>query len=178
MVEAMRSISAASTPRPIMFDIVGLPQPNGAFDWVQAAAGPALVCRPLAGHARHFYTTRHWPLGEAARQSWLEVAEGLGLPPSHLARVRQVHGAAVVLARDATHHSAGILEADIIVTGGADDSAGAAVQAADCVPLLIADRRTRAVAAAHAGWRGLVAQVPHVTVAAMARELASAPADL
>jgi YfiH family protein len=38
------------------------------------------------------------------------------------------------------------------------------------VPLLVADRRTGAVAAAHAGWRGLAAGVPRVTVEALARE--------
>src|SRR5688572_21690718 len=110
MVAAMRSISVASTPRPIMFDIADLPQPNGAFDWVQAAAGPALVCRPLADHARHLFTTRHWPLGRD-RQSWVEVAAGLELPDSRLARVRQVHGSAVVQAREATNPSAAMLDA-------------------------------------------------------------------
>jgi YfiH family protein len=44
--------------------------------------------------------------------------------------------------------------------------------------VLIADRVTGAVAAAHAGWRGLAARVPGVTVATLARELGSTPADL
>ena len=53
-----------------------------------------------------------------------------------------------------------------------------AIQTADCVPLLIADRRTGAVAAAHAGWRGLAARVPVVAVEALTREFGSRPADL
>jgi polyphenol oxidase len=147
---------------------------------VQAAAGPSLVCRPLADHARHFFTTRHWRLG-GTLQSWSDVAEALELPAERLARARQVHGSAVVLARDAIeamNRPGGMLEADIIVTDGADTSRGAAVQAADCVPLLIANRRSRAVAAAHAGWRGLAARVPQVAVAAMSREFGSTAADL
>jgi YfiH family protein len=42
----------------------------------------------------------------------------------------------------------------------------------------MADRRTGAVAAAHAGWRGLAARVPEVAVQALAREFGSRPADL
>jgi hypothetical protein len=67
-------------------------------------------------------------------------------------------------------------QADIIITD--DPAAALAVQAADCVPLLMADRRIGGVAAAHAGWRGLAARVPGVTVEALSREFGSRPADL
>jgi YfiH family protein len=53
-----------------------------------------------------------------------------------------------------------------------------AIQTADCVPILIADRRTGVVAAAHAGWRGLAARVPYEAVQALAYRFDSAPADL
>jgi len=53
-----------------------------------------------------------------------------------------------------------------------------AIQTADCVPLLFADRRTGVVAAAHAGWRGLAARVPEVTVRALGEAFGSRPADL
>ncbi len=42
-----------------------------------------------------------------------------------------------------------------------------AVQAADCVPVLLADREGGAVAVAHAGWRGLAAGVVENAIAAM-----------
>jgi YfiH family protein len=88
--------------------------------------------------------------------------------PSEPIWLRQVHGVEVV-------------QADIVVGEPAADAAftGApevvcAVQAADCLPVLVCDRRGTRVAAAHAGWRGLAAGVLESTVAA----LSLPPADL
>jgi YfiH family protein len=49
-----------------------------------------------------------------------------------------------------------------------------AVLAADCLPVLLADRHGRAVGVAHAGWRGLAQRIVETTVAAMP----VAPADV
>jgi YfiH family protein len=158
------------------------PQPSGGFEWVQAAGGPALVCSALRPYADHLFTTRAWALGSHAQlrdEDWQPVAAALGVEPARLARMHQVHGAAVVVRRsEDAPRSAGepLPDADILISD--DPSLALAIQTADCVPLLIADRVTGAVAAAHAGWRGLAAGVPGVTVAALARELGSAPADL
>jgi purine-nucleoside/S-methyl-5'-thioadenosine phosphorylase / adenosine deaminase len=157
------------------------PQPSDGFEWVQAAGGPALVCAALRPLADHLFTTREWPLGsrqEAADQDWQAVAASLGVDTDHLVRVHQVHGASVVVGRAGAGPAppAARPDADILVSD--DRSLVLAVQTADCVPLLIADRVTGAVAAAHAGWRGLAAGVPGVTVAALAREFGSRPADL
>ena len=158
------------------------PQPSGGFEWVQAAGGTALVCSALRPYADHLFTTRAWTLGSRARaqdEDWEPVAAVLGVEPARFARMHQVHGAAVVVRRagDAPR-SAGepLHEADILISD--DRSLALAIQTADCVPLLVADRVTGTVAAAHAGWRGLAAGVPGVTVAALARELGSSPADL
>jgi YfiH family protein len=153
-----------------------LPQPNDEFTWVQASAGSALVCRPLSALAPHLFTTREWPLGASVagaddEAAWAEVARAIDVDA--LVRVRQVHGASAVRVRIATTERR---HADIMVT--AEPALGLAVQAADCVPLLIADRRTGAVAAAHAGWRGLAARVPSVTLEVLAREFDSRPSDL
>jgi YfiH family protein len=155
-----------------------LPQPNQHFEWLQAAGGAALVCRPLAAVAPHLFTTREWLLGSRAHSNdeeepWTQVAAAMNTAPGRVVRVRQVHGACVADAREAFGTRP---EADIIIN--ADDGLTAAVQAADCAPILIASRRRPIVAAAHAGWRGMAGRVPAETVRTLERRLAADPADL
>jgi hypothetical protein len=149
---------------------------------VQAADGrplpaPALVCEPLLPYAEHLFTTRGWTLGRDAspsgREGWDQVAEAMGVASDRLNRLRQVHGARVVVAGQ---ESGSLPDADIVLSSRPD--LAVAVQAADCVPLLLVDRRTGVVAAAHAGWRGLSARAPGETVSALSREFGSRPDDL
>jgi polyphenol oxidase len=158
-------------------------QPTENFVRVDTRWGAALICRPFERLAKHTFTTREWPLGasgleqSAGPDPWWDVAAALGVAPADLRRIRQVHGSSVVVVR-ASHPrtSAALSEADIILTD--DPTIGLAIQTADCVPLLMADPRTGAVAAAHAGWRGLAAGVPGVAVAAFAQHFDVRPADL
>ena len=133
------------------------------------------MCQPLADIAPHFFTTRGWPPGQAGAgdDAWARVAAAAGVAPTHLIRARQVHGTMVVAANDP---GAPMKDADIIVSR--NPALALAVQSADCVAMLIADRHTGAVAAAHAGWRGLSVRVPGTAVAAMTREFGSQRKDL
>ncbi len=94
------------------------------------------------------------------------------IPPTRLVRMRQVHGADAIEAVP----GAPLQAADIVVSDNPE--LALAVQAADCVPLLLVDIHTGVAAAAHAGWRGLVAQVPVRAIEAMARSYGSRPEDL
>ena len=76
----------------------------------------------------------------------------LGAGGERLVRVKQVHGARVVVASEAAGQ-----EADALVCREKLVSVGIAV--ADCVPVLVADEASGDVAAIHAGWRGVVAGV-------------------
>jgi YfiH family protein len=152
-------------------------QPNDGFRWVQVGPLHALVCRALEPFAAHFMTTRAWDLGapqsDADDPAWTQIARAIGRP---LVRVRQVHGASVLVRRAGAGPTLPLTSADIIVSD--DEGTAVAVQTADCVPILIADRRTGAVAVAHAGWRGLAAGVPREAVHAMRGQFGSRPGDL
>ena len=53
-----------------------------------------------------------------------------------------------------------------------------AIKTADCVPVLVADAKQRAVGAFHAGWRGTVARIVEKGVGEMRRHFGSLPGDL
>ncbi len=99
----------------------------------------------------------------------------LDRPAADLVRTSQVHGNAVF---DGTSFDTGSAPpaADAIIT---DDARQVLlVRTADCVPILLSDRRGSAVAAVHAGWRGLVAAAPGHTVSAPRARFAVEPGDL
>jgi hypothetical protein len=52
------------------------------------------------------------------------------------------------------------------------------IQTADCIPVLVADRKNRAVAAFHAGWRGTLKRIVENGVGRMRLEFGSRPKDL
>src|SRR5436309_7144992 len=89
--------------------------------------------------------------------------------PSPLTMVRQIHSDIVAEAGDGT------AEADALVTQQPGVVVG--VRTADCVPILIADARTQAVAAVHAGWRGSVRNIAAVTVRELISRYGSRPED-
>jgi YfiH family protein len=158
------------------------PQPADSFEWMETPEGLALRCGALERVARHFFTTRGWRLGspagsdEALAAGWADVARAAGVDAHRLLRLRQVHGAAVSVRRTGATTADGMEAADILASD--DRDAALAIQTADCVPILLADARSGAVAAAHAGWRGLAARVPATAVEAMATSFGSRAADL
>ncbi len=87
----------------------------------------------------------------------------------------QVHGDAVAVVGRADDGRV-IPDADGLAT--AEPGVVLAVHAADCVPLLLADPRVPAVAAVHAGWRGIAAGVAVRAVLVLADAFGCRPEDL
>lgn len=117
--------------------------------------------------------------GFATRRGRLEE-----VTPAPAARLRQVHGSEVLALPRGTDARNPFYRTTVGERPPADalmtDALGAtvAVAVADCLPLLFADRRARAVAAVHAGWRGLAAGIIENTVAALESMYGITPSDL
>ena len=140
-----------------------------SFYWTDESWGAALRCTPLGTIAGHFFTTRHLALGASNGEEpdgWDRVADTAGVQPRSLRRVRQVHGAKAVLYRRPA--ATAIVDRPVgDVLASDDPTIALAVQVADCVPILMADPRTGAAAAVHAGWRGIAGGAVGAAVAAL-----------
>lgn len=100
------------------------------------------------------------------------VAAGLGSALPFV--LQQVHGAEIVAASS----SSGGVRADAAWWSDRRDArAVPAVRTADCVGLLLADRRGGAGVAVHAGWRGTAASIPRRAVETMTTQ-GSPPSEL
>lgn len=101
-------------------------------------------------------------LSGAVQINRARVAEALGLPPTALISLHQVHSADVVHVPETP---AAPVKADGMVT--ATPGVGLAILTADCQPVLFADPVAQVIGAAHAGWRGAQGGVLEATVDAM-----------
>lgn len=107
---------------------------------------------------------------ERNRAAFLRSIGAKGWP---LVTARQVHSD-LVLRVDGV--PARPLTGDALVTGV--PGLVLAAKTADCVPLLLVDTRNRAVAAIHAGWRGMVKRIVEKTVGVLRREYGAEPRHL
>jgi YfiH family protein len=95
----------------------------------------------------------------AVKENRRRVGEALALPDEPL-WLEQVHGSGVWEAGD--RGPAGPPRADAVIARARGRVA--VIQVADCLPVLLAAQDGSAVAAVHAGWRGLAAGVLEATV--------------
>jgi len=157
-----------------------LPPVPATFYWSHETWGAALRCQPLERFAQHLFTTRQLELPSDA--AWDALAAAMNVAPNRVVSLNQVHGREVV--RIDRHVSPTMLaslrterpKADAAICDAPD--VALVVRSADCVPLLVADARTGAVGAVHAGWRGTAARVTVAAVEEMHRQFGSQPTDL
>lgn len=97
-----------------------------------------------------------------------------GAPDRTLITLRQIHSG--ITRRIAREDAGRVLSADGAMTD--DPALLLGVQTADCVPVLVRDRRTGAVAAFHAGWRGTGKRIVEGGIGRMRLEFGSRPEDL
>ena len=98
-----------------------------------------------------------------------------GVPGWPILKLKQIHSNIVQDMTD-TWSSNELLTGDAAVT--AVRGAVIGIQTADCVPILIADRESRIVAAVHAGWRGTAARIVQRTIELIRDQYSIPPAEL
>jgi polyphenol oxidase len=99
----------------------------------------------------------------------------LNLENVKLATLHQVHSNRVYIIED-KHSKWNPSEGDALATAAENIALG--VKTADCLPVLIADPATCAIAAVHSGWRGTLSGVLPQTIATMQQTFGSNSADL
>ena len=111
---------------------------------------------------------------EAVRENQRRFAQALGAQPVWL---NQVHGSGVVrLSADHLRPGQPLPVADASVC--TEPGMACTVLVADCLPVLLCSIDGKAVAAAHAGWRGLAGGVVDNAVAALCEAAACGPAEV
>jgi len=118
----------------------------------------------------HGFEQRLLPSGSESHEETRARVRRALQPQGRLLLLKQVHGATVRRApwQGRPDGDAAIAEEPGLLLG---------IESADCLPVLLVDPVRRAVAAAHAGWRGTSAGVAAAAVAALVRG-GSRPADL
>jgi YfiH family protein len=146
-------------------------EPSGAttsvipgWRWRESPCGEVLTNEALERVAAHAFTSRTMRFRENSEADYERLGRFFGTLGQNVHRVSQVHGRVVVHVRPGEPLEAGT-EADAIVS--TDPSRVIAVRVADCVPILIADRGHRVVAAVHAGWKGTCAAIAEATIEAI-----------
>ena len=138
-----------------------------------------IITAPLLGEVRHGFFGRaggassgvfaglncgqgSTDQAEAVTINRARAAETMGVQPSHLLGLHQVHSAEALVVT-------GPLVPRPRADGMATATKGVALSilTADCQPVLLADAEAGVIGAAHAGWRGTVAGVIEATLAAM-----------
>ncbi len=124
------------------------------MSFLESGGGYISTLLAECGRIHHLFGTA----GHEPSSTWLEL--------------KQVHSARVL---DAEEWRPGI-ECDGLATGR--EGLHVVVKTADCVPLLLADTRGRAVAAVHAGWRGVAQGIGPAAVRLLAKRYSVRPAEL
>lgn len=147
----------------------------------------------------HFFTTRAGGVSGGAYDSW-NMGNFSDDDPVNISRNRnilaqmffmelsdfiiphQTHGAEVIkiddafLRQSASELVNALYGVDATITR--EKGIFLCVTTADCVPVLLYDKKKKATAAIHAGWRGTVNRIVERTVKSMMEEFGTSPADI
>lgn len=119
---------------------------------------------------------------ELVRANRKLFADAIGVPAERFTTCAQVHGSKVQVVTEELVGAGAIDFADTIADTDALVTKLTQVPLllffADCVPVLLVDRRLKVIGLAHAGWRGTVADIAAKTVRTMQEAFGSQPQDI
>lgn len=122
------------------------------------------------------FSTAHGDDPDAVLENRRRAARRLGVPERSLHYLSQVHGTGACVLRGGEDPADVVrVRGDMTLSRTPDVACG--VRCADCVPVLLADRRSGAVAAVHSGWKGTTLRAASIGVERL-RELAGARGDI
>lgn len=133
------------------------------------------------GIIQYAFTTKKNNLGARINgfkqlDDWNPVAEAFGISGDRLVTVSQIHGETIIRVDEGNRIDVCSIEADALITNVPGIAVG--VETADCVPVLLVDPVTPAVAAVHAGWRSTVKKIAQKAVQMMQKEFGSDPSRM
>ena len=112
----------------------------------------------------------------ANRETFIrDLTEGRATLPAFVT-LKQIHSSIIHVVGKADAGEEAVLTGDGMLTREAGVLLG--IQTADCIPVLVADKKQRAVAAFHAGWRGTLKRIVENGIGRMRLEFGSKPEDL
>jgi YfiH family protein len=113
---------------------------------------------------------------EHVAENQRRFAAAVGYDPARLSMLSQVHGAQVhQVSEQDDPEQVRRTEGDALV---APPGVPIGIRSADCVPVLLVDPNSRHVAAAHAGWRGVLAGVVPAALRALSQRAAAPVSQL
>lgn len=139
---------------------------------------------------RHGFSTRHggrgaaylnlglvaWDYPERVEENRRRFLAALGLQNANIATLSQIHSDQVRILDEEAEEWNSSSTGDAMATRRTGIALG--ILTADCLPVLVADPDTGAIAAAHAGWRGTLARILSKTIAKMCIAFGSEPSRL
>jgi len=116
-----------------------------------------------------------WDSGERVLENRRRFGEVLGAAKMRVAALRQIHSDVIHVAH-ARMTRTQAPQGDALITQ--ERGVLLLIQTADCVPILLADIKNRAVGAIHAGWRGTLRRIAEKTLGRMRLEFGTRPEDV
>src|SRR5580704_2870742 len=123
-----------------------------------------------------------WDKRETVEANRKKFFSAIGAAKMRVVTLRQIHSEIVhtVNSREASSTEVALPEnvpqGDALITR--ERGVLLAVQTADCIPILLADTKRRAVAAIHSGWRGTLARIAAKALGRMQMEFGTRPQDV